>query len=199
MGRERGDELNKTMLYLINLKNKHAKKDLCLAYSQGNMIAYSTNIKEMARYLSTQYPNNKPANQRNGKKGDKNKGGDLKSEDKDSIMRDTTDAHVEDTTTTEETTAPSGGASIGAHVLETNVQLSRPLHIVEEILGAQPTNDYDFWGGTNRSDISVDTTNSEEMMTGSHIIELHTHKYKEPFPPELLNKVLDVPEVCDAV
>ena len=52
-------------------KNKHAKKDLGLDYSQGNMTAYSPNIEAMARYLSTQYPNNKPANQRNGKKGDK--------------------------------------------------------------------------------------------------------------------------------
>ena len=30
---ERGDELNKSMCYLMNLKNKHAKKDLRLAYS----------------------------------------------------------------------------------------------------------------------------------------------------------------------
>ena len=68
---ERGDELHKTMLYLINLKNKHAKKALCLAYFKGNISAYQNNIKAMARYLSTQYPNNKPTNQRYGKKGDK--------------------------------------------------------------------------------------------------------------------------------
>jgi len=30
---ERGDELNKPMLYLMNLKNEYAKNDLCLAYS----------------------------------------------------------------------------------------------------------------------------------------------------------------------
>ena len=30
---ERGDELNKEMLHLMNLKNKHAEKDLPLAYS----------------------------------------------------------------------------------------------------------------------------------------------------------------------
>ena len=30
---ERGNELTKVMLYLMNLKNKYAKKDLCLAYS----------------------------------------------------------------------------------------------------------------------------------------------------------------------
>ena len=55
---ERGNELNKAMLYLMNLKNKNTKKDLCLAYSQGNMTAYPPTIKGMARYLSTLYPNN---------------------------------------------------------------------------------------------------------------------------------------------
>ena len=69
---ERGDELNKSMLYLINSKNKHTKKDLCLAYSQGNLTAYQPSIEGMTRYLSTQYPNNKSANQRNDKR-DKNK------------------------------------------------------------------------------------------------------------------------------
>ena len=53
----------------------------------------------------------------------------------------------------------------------------------------------DFCGGTNLSDISIDTTNSKEMMTGSHITELHTHKYEKPVPPELLNKVPNVPQV----
>ena len=36
-------------------------------------------------------------------------------------------------------------------------------------------------------------------MAGSHITELHTHKYKELIQPELLNKVPNVPEVYDAV
>ena len=57
------------MLYLMNSKNKHAKKDLCLAYSQGSLTAYPPTIEGMARYISTQYPNNKPPNQRNGKRG----------------------------------------------------------------------------------------------------------------------------------
>ena len=60
----RDNALNQTMLYLLNLKSKNAKKDLRLAYSQGNNTAYPTNIESMARYLSTQYPNYKPANQR---------------------------------------------------------------------------------------------------------------------------------------
>ena len=55
-----------------------------------------------------------------------------------------------------------------------------------------------FWGNTNPSDVFIDTTNSKEMMAGSHITKLHTHKYKEPVPPELLNKVLNIPYMCDA-
>ena len=59
----RADALNQSILYLMNLKNKDAKKDLRLAYSQGNNIAYLSNIESMTRYLSTQYHNNKPTNQ----------------------------------------------------------------------------------------------------------------------------------------
>ena len=59
-------------------------------------------------------------------------------------------------------------------------------------------NDDDFWGGTNPGNMSIDTKNSKEMMTGSHITELNTHKYKESIPPELLNKVLNVSQVCDS-
>ena len=161
------------------------------------MTTYPTNIEAVARYLSTQYLNNKPANQHNGKKGYINKGDDPKSKDKDSNTGDTVGTHVRDGAPTEESTAPSGGASIGAQVLETNVQSSRPSRTVEEILGAHPMNDDDFLGNTNSSDVSVDTTNSKEMMAGSNITELHTHRYKEPVPPELLNKVPNVPQVCD--
>ena len=58
----------------MNSKNENAKKDLHLAYSQGNITAYPSDFESMAKYLSTQYVNNKPANQRGGKKGDKRKG-----------------------------------------------------------------------------------------------------------------------------
>ena len=74
----------------------------------------------MARYLSTQYPNNKPTNQRNDKKGDKNMADAPKFEDKDSNTVDTAGVHVENTTITEESTTPSGGASISGHVWKTN-------------------------------------------------------------------------------
>ena len=120
MREERGDELYKAMLYPVNLKNNNAKKDLHLAYSQRNMTAYSPSIKEMARYPSTQYPNNKPANQSNDKEGDKNMVDGPTFEDKDSNTVDTAGVHVGNTTTTEESTTPSGGASISGHVWKTN-------------------------------------------------------------------------------
>ena len=68
----------------MNSKKEHAKKDLPLAYSQGNLTAYPPTIEGMAKYLLTQYPNNKPANQCNGKQQDKKKGDDSKFKDKDS-------------------------------------------------------------------------------------------------------------------
>ena len=70
----RADALNQSMLYLMNSNNENAKKDLRLAYSQGNNTAYPSNIGSMARYLSKQYPNNKLTNQRRGEKKIKEKG-----------------------------------------------------------------------------------------------------------------------------
>ena len=69
------------------------------------------------------------------------KGDDSKSEDKDSNMGGTAGENVEDTTTNEDSTAPSGGASLGAHVSVTNQALSCPSHTVDEILGVYPVND----------------------------------------------------------
>ena len=70
---------------------------------------------------------------------------------------------------------------------------------MEEILGAHPMNDDDFWGNTNPTDVLIDIANSEDMMAGSHIIELHTHKQEVPVTTELINKVSYVSEVCDAI
>ena len=105
---ERGNELNKAMFHLLNSKNKHTKEDLRLTYSQGNLTAYPPTIKGMARYLSTQYPNNKPVNQRYGKKEDKKKENDPQSNNKDSNTGGTVGSQVEDTTTPKESTTPSG-------------------------------------------------------------------------------------------
>ena len=129
------------MIYLMNLKNKIAKKDLRLAYSQGNLTTYPTDIKVAAWYLSTQYPNNKPANQRKNKI---RKGDDPKSEDKDNSTSGTAWAQVEDTTTNEDTIALVGGASLGVHLSETSQATSRPLRTLEQILGAQPIDDTFF-------------------------------------------------------
>ena len=118
-------------------------------------------------------------------KWEKRKGDDLKSKDKDSNTGGTAGVHVEDTTTTEESIAPSRGASIGTHVLETNQQSFRLLRTVDDILGAHPMDGNEFWGNTNPGDVSIDTANSKEIMVESHITELHTHKHKEPVPPEL--------------
>ena len=74
MWEQRVNALNQSMLYLMNSKNENTKKDLRLAYSQGNNTAYPFDVKSMARYLSTQDPNNKPNNQLGGKKGYREKG-----------------------------------------------------------------------------------------------------------------------------
>ena len=117
---EKGDASTKAMLLLLNSKNDNAKKDLRLSYSQGNKKAYPKSAEAMARYLSTQYTTKTSNNQRD-KKGDKNskKGVDSKSEDKDSGNMGTAGAHVGDVTTPQDSTAPSDGSSIGAHVSET--------------------------------------------------------------------------------
>ena len=142
----------------MNSKNENAKKDLRLAYSQGDYTAYPLDIEE---YLSTQYPNNKPANQCGSNKENKRNGDDPKSQDKENITGGTAEAHVEDTTINGDTTAPSRGASLGAHVSKTSQATSCPSRIVEEILGAHPMDD-NFWDHTNPADVSVDTVNSEE-------------------------------------
>ena len=151
----------------------------------------------MARYLLTQYPNNKSAHQRKGKKRDKRKGNDSKSEDKDNNMGGTTGAHVEDTTTTEESTAPNKRASIGAHFLKKNQESSRPSRIVDEILGTHSMDGDEFLGNTNLGDMSIYTTNNKEMMTGSHITQQLTCKYQGPNRPELLGAVSKEPKTHD--
>ena len=100
-----------------------------------------------------------------------------KSEDKDSATSGTAGAHVEDSTTSEDTTAPSREASLGVHVSETSQATSPPPRTVGQILGAHPINDT-FWKNANPTDVSVDTVNSEEQMTGSHITKFHTHEDK---------------------
>ena len=56
-----------------------------------------------------------------------------------------------------------------------------------------------YGGNTNPTDVSIDTTNSKGMTAQSHITELHTHEHKELVATDLLNKVSNIPEMCDAV
>ena len=58
------------------------------------------------------------------------------SQPKDNNATDTAEAHVKDVTTPEDSTAHSGGSSIGAHVSEVTRQLSWPTQSVEDLLGA---------------------------------------------------------------
>ena len=103
----------------MNSKNDASKKDLRLSYLQGNKTAYLVTAKSIARYLLTQYNNKVPNNPRN-KRGDRNsqKGDDGKSEDSNTTTTGTAGAHVGEVTTLQDSTAPSKGASIGAHVSE---------------------------------------------------------------------------------
>ena len=107
------------MILLINPKNDNAKMDLRLLYSQGNKSAYPVSAEVMARYLPVQYRNKISNNPRN-KRGDKNSkmGDDSKSEDTDSTTTSTAGAHVGDVTSSRDSTAPSKGSSIGAHLSE---------------------------------------------------------------------------------
>ena len=84
----------------MNSKNNNAKKDLPLAYSQGNKVAYPLNLESMARYLSSMH-SIKSAIDPCDQKGDKNgkKGDEPKSEDKENDNTGTPDAHVGETTT----------------------------------------------------------------------------------------------------
>ena len=131
------------------------------------------------------------------KKGDTYTVDDPKSKGKDNNTGDTAGVHVGDFATTEQFTAPSGGASKFAHFLETNEQLSYPSHTMEEILGAQPMNNDAFWNSINPSDLPIYTIYSKELFAGSHIKNLHTHQHEELVSLKLLNKVPNVPQACD--
>ena len=63
----RADALTQGMIYIINSKNEIVKKDLRLAYSQGNHTAYPTDIELVAQYVITQYSNIKSGNQQRNK------------------------------------------------------------------------------------------------------------------------------------
>ena len=175
------------MLLLMNSKNDNAKKNLRLSYSKGNKSAYPVSAVAMARCLSTQNTTKTPNNPRN-KKGDKDskKGDDSKSEDKDSISTGTAGAHVGDVTTPQDSTAPSNGSSIGAHVSEIMEPAFRPARSVEELLAAHPVDDA-IWNHTNPNDVSIYTANSAEVMAGIYIMEGSTYTFHTSDPYGLLD------------
>ena len=49
--------------------------------------------------------------------------------------------------------------------------------------------DVTFWNKTSPSDVSVDTANSEEQMTGSHITKFHTPEDKQIVLEDLISQV----------
>ena len=55
-------------------------------------------------------------------------------------------------------------------------------------MGAHDIDDT-FWENTNPTDVSIDTVNSEEQMTGSHITKFHTPEDKEIVPEDPLSQV----------
>ena len=129
----------------------------------------------MARYMSTQYLN-KNIDQRSSKKGDRNrkKGDDPKSKEKNNNATGTVGAHVWDVITPKDSTS---GSSIGTHVSEATKQPSHPTQSVEDLLGAYSIDDA-IRDRTNLWDVSVDTANSKEVMTGNHTTEQHTFKFR---------------------
>ena len=125
----------------------------------------------MARYLSPMY-NIKSTNNPHDKKGDKNgkKDDEPKSEDKDNINTGTAGAYVGETTTPQDSNAPSDGSSIGAHVSEVAEPNTWPTQSVQDILATHVINNR-IWDRTNACDVSIDTLNSEEALAGSRIAE----------------------------
>ena len=113
----------------MNSKNKNAKKDKRLSYSQGNKSTYPPTAKAMAIFLSIQYPNKNIGHQRNSKKGNKNgqNGNASKPEEKDNTTTGTTGAHVGEVTAPKNAAVPSNESSIGAYVLEVAKHKSRPV------------------------------------------------------------------------
>ena len=171
---EKADDLGKAMILLMNSKNEAAKKDLRLAYAQGNHSEYPSTMEKMARFILSQYKNKNinPNNNPREKKWDKNrkKGDEAKSEDKDYNNTGTAGTHVEETSADQDAGATSDGSSIGAHVSDVTKTNVPSTQNVQELLAAHPVDD-PIWDHTDSCDILVDTVNSAEAMAGSHIVE----------------------------
>ena len=113
------------------------------------------------------------------------KGEDSKPEDSDTTTSSTAGAHIEGTTP-QDSTAPSEGASIGAHVSGIAQPIFRPTRSVKELLAAHPVNDA-IWSRSNPRDVSIDTANSAEIIAGSHITEGLTYAFERLDPYGLID------------
>ena len=180
---DKAADLAKAMLLLVNSKNEAAKKDLRLAYAQGNLTAYPGGCEKMARFLLSQYANkktNNPINNNRGKKGDKNKKDDnAKSEDKGDDNAGTAGAHVgEAASDKDEKGAPSDSSSIGAHVSDVTKTILPQTQRVQDILAAHPI-DNPIWDHTDPGDILIDTVNSAEDLAGAHVANQEHQDYHD--------------------
>ena len=100
----------------------------------------------MARFLLSQY-NTKTVNNPCDKKGDENrkKGDKTKSEDKDNNNNNNNTSiasgHVGETTMPQDSSTPSDGSSIGAHISDVTKHVVQPAQYVQYILAAYPISD----------------------------------------------------------
>ena len=84
-----------------------------------------------------------------------------------------------DATTPPDSTTPSNGSSIGAHIGDAPEDVEPPFRrarTVDKLLAAHPVDDA-IWDHTNPSDVSIDTLNSAEDMAGIHITEGTTYTF----------------------
>ena len=144
------DDLVLTMLFLNNLRNEEAKKDLRRSYANGNINAYQTKLKKMARLLSSQYPitkgqNKKPPYKNNDRGKTKGKGSDTDS-NKDDSGNLLAGAHTTDGTknpsSTKSASKSTPSNTVGAHISDSEeCDHPAPSRSVQELLGSYPIND----------------------------------------------------------
>ena len=94
-----------------------------------------------------------------------------------------------DATTPPDSTAPSDGSSVGAHIGDAPEDVDSLFHrpqTVDKLLAAHPIDDA-IWDHTNPSDVSIDNANSAEVMTGIHITEGTTYTFHTSDPYGLLD------------
>ena len=181
MWEKKGNDLTVAMLWLSNSRNENMKRELRLAYSQGNTDCYPTDPEKMARLAASQYimsaPRNANNKQRNGQNGDDpNNEGDGQSDPSKaggSEPQETLGAHVGDNTIPNGETSDDkdekdkeGDGSLGFHLLEPCGETSNKATTVECLLASHPI-DHPIWGNCDDS-VSVDSAGSAEELAGMY-------------------------------